>query len=211
MRPLAVWRALEFATLYLILPVGFATAISPDYIWVVLLLITVLAGVLLACTPRFRLRQLLGPLPRGSLLFTLAFGTLVLAIGVLLATTLAPESLFWIPREAPELWLLIMILYPLISAIPQELVFRVLFFARYGMLFKNPRQAMLINGGCFALAHLFLWNVPAVVLSGVGGVIFAYAYQQRGSFGFACLLHSVAGQILFTTGAGVFFYHDFVN
>ena len=69
----------------------------------------------------------------------------------------------------------------------------------------------MVNGACFGLAHLFLMNWLAVVLSGIGGVVFAYAYHLRQSFLLACLLHVLAGQILFTTGAGIFFYHGAVE
>ena len=63
----------------------------------------------------------------------------------------------------------------------------------------------------FSLAHLFYWNWVAVGLTFAGGLVFAWAYlhaDERGhSFGFAWALHSVAGQIIFPSGLGTFFYH----
>ena len=76
-------------------------------------------------------------------------------------------------------------LYPLLSALPQELVFRPLFFRRYGHLFPDGRIALLANGALFGLAHLMFWNWPAVLLSTAGGLIFAHAYARRGSFALA--------------------------
>jgi membrane protease YdiL (CAAX protease family) len=124
---------------------------------------------------------------------------------------LVPERLFALPRFNTGLWLVIMIAYPLVSAVPQEIVFRALFFERYGALFPDLRWAILANAGLFGLAHLFYGNWPAVVLTAVGGGIFAWAYAHRRSFGFACVLHAVSGQIVFTSGLGVFFYHGAIG
>ena len=48
-----------------------------------------------------------------------------------------PGQAFALPRRAPGLWLAILALYPLLSAAPQEILFRVLFFRRYGALFPS--------------------------------------------------------------------------
>jgi uncharacterized protein len=116
-----------------------------------------------------------------------------------------------LPRRAPELWLMIMALYPLLSALPQELVFRPLFFRRYGDRFPGGSIALLANGALFGLAHLMFWNWPAVLLSTADGPIFAHAYARRGSFPLAVVLHAICGAIIFTSGLGTFFYHGAVR
>ena len=63
----------------------------------------------------------------------------------------------------------------------------------------------------FALAHLVFWNWVALVLTFVGGGIFAAAYLGRGGFALAVVLHAVAGAILFTSGLGGFFYHGAIG
>ena len=48
-----------------------------------------------------------------------------------------PSKFLNLPRSDFFLWLLIIILYPILSAFPQEIVYRSFFFKRYGNLFKN--------------------------------------------------------------------------
>ena len=107
----------------------------------------------------------------------------------------------------PGLWLAIMVLYPFLSALPQELIFRALFFRRYRALFPSERAAVAVNGLVFALAHLMFWNWVAVALCIAGGVIFAVGYLGRGGFLQAVVLHAICGAIVFTSGLGIFFYH----
>jgi len=103
------------------------------------------------------------------------------------------------------------LLYPLFSALPQELIFRVLFVERYAGLFPNKAWTVAVNAACFGLAHLFYGNWIAPLLSALGGLVFAWAYVYRRSFPYAVLLHAVAGQIIFTSGLGIFFYHGAIG
>lgn len=200
----------EFVTLYVALPVAFAWLVPPDGIWASLLVMLVVSAVLLACTSSFQWRFLWRG--RGGLLApTLALSLLLAPVAVMLPLLLRPDALFWLPYHRPGLWLAILLLYPLVSALPQELAYRALFFERYGSLFPSRSAALLANGLVFGLAHLFLWNLPAILLSVAGGVAFAWAYRERGSFPLAWLLHSLAGAMLFTTGAGAFLYHGTVG
>ena len=48
----------------------------------------------------------------------------VLAAGLVLLSTLRPEALFGVARQRPEFLLVIWFFYPLLSALPQELIFR---------------------------------------------------------------------------------------
>jgi membrane protease YdiL (CAAX protease family) len=198
----------EFGLLYVGLPLLMALALPPDWLWPVLFGVTAVAAGLLAATPGFRWRDLLAG--------RVAWGQVVL---VVLGTALVCTALVWwllpgrfltLPRRSPELWLTIMALYPFLSALPQELVFRALYFRRYAPLFPSRPVAVLVNGGAFALAHLMFWNWIALALCFVGGVIFALAYLGRGGFPQAVLLHALCGMILFTAGLGTFFYHGAV-
>ena len=119
--------------------------------------------------------------------------------------------LVMLPRHDERLWIVILCFYPFVSALPQEIVFRALFFGRYGGLFPGPRVAIAANAGAFSLAHLFYWNWPAVILTLFGGALFAWAYREKKSFLFAWLMHALAGQIVFTTGLGIFFFHGAVR
>nr|WP_242468692.1 CPBP family intramembrane glutamic endopeptidase [Rhodovibrio salinarum] len=100
-----------------------------------------------------------------------------------------------------------MTLYPVLSVIGQEIVFRPLFFRRYGHLIGGPVIRVVLNAGVFSLAHLFYQNWVALTLTFLGGIAFGYAYERSGSFPLVFLMHTLAGQALFTLGLGAFFYH----
>lgn len=210
MTPTALSRRLtaEFAALYLVAPLLMALALPPDWLWPAFLGLTLLTAVLLARTPGFRWRELLRGRPDAGRVAAAGVATAV-ACGALVLWLL-PERALALPRQEPALWLAILALYPFLSALPQELVFRALFFRRYGGLFADRRLAVGLNAAAFALAHLMFWNGPALVLSFAGGVIFALGYLGRGGFPMAVLLHAVCGGILFTSGLGTFFYHGAV-
>lgn len=204
------WRGLECAALYLGVPLLPAFVLPPSAMFPLLFAMTLVGAVLLAITPGFAWREL----ARGwrsldwALLAQVA-GATALAAG-LLVWWLVPYQALALPRYATGLWLMILALYPLLSALPQELLFRPLFFRRYGHLFPGRDAAVLANGALFGFAHLMFWNWPAVLMTFVGGLIFARAYLGRGGFPTAVALHAVCGAIIFTSGLGRFFYHGAV-
>lgn len=203
--------ATEFCALYLGLPLVMALALPADRLWPVMAGVTALAAVLLCLTPEFRWRTLARGWRAVDWLFVaLVAGAAALVCG-LLVMWLAPSRALELPRRAPDLWLAILAIYPFLSALPQELVFRVLYFRRYRGLFGSDVAALTVNAAIFALAHLMFWNWVAVGLSAVGALIFGYAYLFRGGFAAAVILHAVAGGIVFTSGLGRYFYHGAVT
>jgi membrane protease YdiL (CAAX protease family) len=207
------WRAarlwVEFATLFIALPLIMAFFIPPDAFFTMLVLIAATGLMLLAITPGWRWRRLLEARPWRDLGLFVGFALVMGASVFALAWWLVPSRFMDLPLYRTELWLMIMMFYPFFSALPQELLYRALFFERYGALFGRTMiwPAIILNAACFSLAHLFFWNWPAVLLTFVGGVFFAYAYVRLRSFPLAFLLHAVAGQAIFTSGLGRYFYH----
>lgn len=201
----------EFMSLFVVVPILMATAMPAGMIWPVLSTVTIVAVILLQITPGFHWRVL----KRGRWIentkLTLLLAIVTAVISCALILWLLPEKFLHIPRTMPGLWLLILILYPLVSALPQEIIFRVLFIERYGVLFPQPALLIAVNAVCFGLAHLFYGNWPALILSTLGGAVFAWAYLYKHSFAYALFLHSLAGQIVFTSGLGIFFYHGAVG
>lgn len=204
---------LEFALLYLAAPLGMAGLVAGGIVsprdipgaFVILFLFTV---VLLFRTPTFRWRSLMtgGLIPdwRIAALFTVV----TVSATVALTQLLAPWAMFSLPRNAPEIWWRVLFFYPVLSVLPQSLIYRVLFFARYGDLFPGRTAAIAVNATVFGMAHLFYLNWPAVALTAIGGAVFAWIYTERGAFWFANLLHAIAGWTLFTVGlGGVYFFH----
>ena len=133
----------------------------------------------------------------------IALATLIAGVVILWFTN--PARLFDIPRNRPEMLLVIWPFYPLLSALPQELIFRPLFFHRYGALLPAGRGAIAVNAAIFSFAHLMYWSWVVAIMTFVGGWFFARAYLRHG-FPAAWVLHAVAGNILFAVGMGYYFY-----
>jgi len=116
-----------------------------------------------------------------------------------------PSKFLDLPRHHPTLWLAIMLLYPLLSVWPQEVIFRRFFFARYEKIFGTaglvPASAL-----AFGFAHIIFLNWVAVVMTLGGGAIFASDYAKYRRLGLACLEHSLYGCLIFTIGLGRYFY-----
>jgi membrane protease YdiL (CAAX protease family) len=114
--------------------------------------------------------------------------------------------LFSFPRERPGLWLVVLLLYPLLSALPQEMIFRVFVFHRYRALFPTPGRMILASAAVFSLAHGILGNWQAPALAFIGGLLFAWTYFRTNSLPLVALEHGIWGDWVFTLGLGQYFY-----
>jgi uncharacterized protein len=123
----------------------------------------------------------------------------------------APDNLFMLLRERPLLWAAIMVLYPLISVIPQEIIFRHFFFWRYALLFRSPVMMIVASGVLFGFVHIIFQNWVAPILCVIGGVMFAHTYHKTRSLPLATLEHALYGCMVFTVGLGRYFYHGAVG
>ncbi len=192
---------------FLLVPVVIAVALPPSWMFPLLFAFTAVGVVLLAITPGFRWRELLEGASRMSLPLVagVVAGTLALGAAIMLATR--PEALGWLIRYNPQLMLAIALAYPILSALPQELVFRPLFFRRYGAILPgSDTVAVWLNATIFSLAHLMYWSWIVAGMTFVGGLVFAYSYRIRRNFPEAVLAHSLAGVAVFALGLGVYFY-----
>lgn len=118
-----------------------------------------------------------------------------------------PAEFLAFPRYRPELWMTVMVLYPLLSALPQELVYRTFFFHRYGPLFGNRRAlAVTINGALFGFAHVIIGNGVSIALSGALGLLLAYRYTRTQSVWAVWIEHTLYGWLVFTVGLGRYFF-----
>jgi len=132
------------------------------------------------------------------------------AAGVaLIAFTLiiAPDHFLEFPRRVPGIWLMVMVLYPVFSVYPQELVYRTFFFHRYRELFPGPWAMVLASALAFGWVHIVFGSWVSVVLSSLGGVLFARTYQRSESTLAAGIEHALYGCYVFTLGLGYYFYH----
>lgn len=124
----------------------------------------------------------------------------------------SPQHLFDLPRNMPRLWLLLMVLYPLLSVYPQELLYRAFFFKRYGALFQKPLYLVLWNAVLFGWLHIVFDHVVSIVLSLIGGLLFADTYRRTHSLRLTWLEHTLYGNLIFTLGyAQAFLYEPWLR
>ena len=124
-----------------------------------------------------------------------------------LAFFLVPERFLSLPLERPQLWILISILYPLLSVTAQEILYRVWFWERYALLFPSEVQRILASAFVFAYGHIVLRNWAALILCLFGGLLFGLTYSRSRTFFPVWLEHSLWGVLLFTLGFGKYLYH----
>ena len=114
-------------------------------------------------------------------------------------------ALLWFPRQKPHIWIGVALLYPIFSALPQEIVYRTFFFHRYRALFGNPRALIVVNAALFGWSHILVHNLTAVLLATVGGLLFARAFERTRSTPLVALEHAIYGDLVFTIGIGGMF------
>lgn len=199
-----LWLMAEFAALYIGAPLAIALFLPPQRMFTALFVFSAAGLLLLWRTGGFRWRNLTHGrrIPWWEVL-GIALATLVSGVAIL--SLARPEALFAILRTNPEFLLVIWCFYPILSALPQELIFRPLFFHRYGSLLPEGKGAIAINALIFSFAHLMYWSWVVAVMTFIGGWVFARAYLRHG-FPAAWILHAVAGNILFAVGMGYYFW-----
>ena len=111
-------------------------------------------------------------------------------------------------RENKKLMIMVL-LYPVTSAFPQELIFRRFFFFRYESLFPNRQILLIMNVLLFSFAHIYFssWVVLAFTL--VGGLIFALTFFKSRSLLVVSVEHSLYGLLILCSGLSVHFYKAF--
>jgi membrane protease YdiL (CAAX protease family) len=97
-------------------------------------------------------------------------------------------------------------LYPFLSALPQELIYRVFFFHRYQSLFGSEHRLIWASVLTFAFLHIIFGNLVAPLLTLPGGYLFARTYVRTGSLSAVAIEHAAYGNIVFTVGLGAYFY-----
>lgn len=126
---------------------------------------------------------------------------------IALATWLVmPDDFLSFPRERPEMWWRVMLFYPLLSVWPQEIIYRSFMYHRYQPIWGTQRGYVWASAGAFGFAHVLLYNPVAVIMTAMGGYLFAKDFARHKSLGLACFEHALYGCCAFTVGLGKFFY-----
>lgn len=201
----------EFLALFIGVPIVMAATLGLYPLFPVIVGLAAIAALLLQLTPGWQWSMLRkGPILGEWRLIGIYFlATLATCLAVVF--TLIPHRFLEFPLNRPELWIMVIVLYPIFSALPQELIYRSLFFERYGPLFPGKWIAIAVNGCVFGFGHLFFDNWVTIAMTGCGGAIMGWAYLRHRSFGLAWVLHALAGQLIFTIGLGIYFYHGAIG
>ncbi len=117
-----------------------------------------------------------------------------------------PERMFGLLKVRPEFVPVLLVAYPVFSALPQELIFCTFFFKRYEAFFGNGMKMVSASALIFAYAHILYINPVAPTLSLVGGIIFALTYLRTQSLALVTIEHGLYGNFLFLIGLGWYFY-----
>ncbi len=112
------------------------------------------------------------------------------------------EALFNVVINKPKLWVFILFIYSVFSVYPQELIYRTFFFQRYEDLFKDNNQFIFFNAIVFSLGHIFFKNALVLILTFLGGLLFAMNFKNTKSTFLVSVEHAIYGSWLFTVGMG---------
>ena len=195
-------RKLEFFFIFLALPSIIFFLNSTIFVFAALYLVFILALVVLYFDKTFLFFSLKKKI---DWKFVAIFTVIFLCLSFIYILMIDKNLLFIFPKTNFKLWLLVVFIYPFLSVIPQELIYRVLFFQRYFPNINNFYFSMLINLIVFSYGHLVFNNVHAIIITAIVSPIFAFAYLKK-SFLTCVILHSLGGQIIFTLGLGRYFY-----
>lgn len=128
-------------------------------------------------------------------------GACLLAVLVLL---IRPDLFLAWPFQQTRLWIITLLIYPLVSVIPQEIIYRTFFFHRYKPIMPSRNVRLGVSTFAFALAHIVYGNWIAVLLSLCGGALFGYRYLQTCSTPIVVMEHALWGCFMFTVGMGAY-------
>jgi membrane protease YdiL (CAAX protease family) len=202
-----LWLALECAALFLGVPAAVAAGWIRTWVIPLLVLMALGCGLTLRWGHQIRLRDLFRrQIPAGEWRRILLIYAMAVPGLLALLWWTKPGALFSLMCDHPAIWLLVMVLYPVVSVIPQELIYRVFFFERYLPLFGNRLGLPLASAAVFAFGHLVFHNWPAVVLTGIGGWLFGLTYRRTSSLLLVSVEHALYGGAIFTLGYGEFFF-----
>ena len=195
-------KKLEFFFIFLIIPSTIFFLDSSIIIFLTLYLVSILSLVILYFDKTFLFTSLKKKI---DWKFVIIFSVIFFFLGFFYILLLDKNLLFIFPKTNFKLWLIVIFIYPFLSVIPQELVYRVFFFQRYFPNIYRFYFPAFLNLVVFAYGHLVFSNMHAIIITAIVSPIFTYAYLKK-SFLTCVILHTLGGQIIFTLGLGKYFF-----
>ena len=195
-------KKLEFFFIFLIIPSTIFFLDSSIIIFLTLYLVSILSLVILYFDKTFLFTSLKKKI---DWKFVIIFSVIFFFLGFFYVLLVDTNLLFIFPKTNFKLWLIVIFIYPFLSVIPQELVYRVFFFQRYFPNINRFYFPVFLNLVVFAYGHLVFSNMHAIIITAIVSPIFTYAYLKK-SFLTCVILHTLGGQIIFTLGLGKYFF-----
>ncbi len=197
-----IYRSIEFLIIFILIPISFSIHYAG---WIKMIIGSVgflyIVYVLLKIEKlKFKVSSHLNWKPFWKQTFVKFIGIAIIATLFVWFTN--KEVLFNVILEKPKLWIFILFIYIFFSVYPQELIYRTFYFQRYSKLFNNNSLFIFINAIVFSLAHIFFRNTLVIVLTFLGGLLFALTYSKTQSTLLVSIEHAVYGCWLFTVGMG---------
>lgn len=204
------WLVAEMAALFIVAPLAMREAVHAGHVPLFMALTPVLVVVVLFLLADRRF-ALVRELRRGFGARTLLSVLAVFAVGAAAVSwwvlNTHPGWFLEFPRHRPETFKRIVLAYPFLSVLAQEIVYRTFFFHRYGPLFAGRRgPAVLFNGALFGFAHIVVGKPEAMAATCLTGWLFAWRYVTTRSLWAVWLEHTLWGWLVFTAGIGRFFF-----
>lgn len=196
------YKVIELFLIFIIVPVSFAFSYSPwiklaigflgfSYVLYVLLKVE---NEKLKITPNLNWKLFWKQ--------TIIKFSIIIVLTTLFVWFTSKEALFNVILNKPKLWVFILFIYSVFSVYPQELIYRTFFFKRYQILLKNNNQLIFLNAILFSLAHIFFKNTLVLIITFLGGLLFAITYKNTKSTILVSVEHAIYGCWLFTVGMG---------
>ena len=203
-------RVIEFIALFIGLPSLFyamlMSGVRPPFI-LTLIGITIVCLAYLLLDRSFQRRELWAATLSRAHVGRICLVFIALAGGIAVCVALfEPDELFSFVRRAPQVWIFVMILYPVFSVYPQELVYRTFLFHRYRDVFRSEWAMIAASAVAFGYMHIIFNNWLAVAMTTIGGALFAYTYSRTRSTMLATFEHALYGCFVFTVGLGRYFF-----
>ena len=198
----AIYKLVEFFILFILLPVSF----SLDYPILIKMAIGIIGFIyvifILLKVEKLKFQIMPNLDWKHFWTFTLLKFAGIAVITFVYVWLFDKYNLFAVVIQKPKMWIIIVIVYSLLSVYPQELIYRTFFFERYQNLFTNQKIFLFINAIVFSLGHIFFKNTLVIVLTFLGGLLFAFTYNKTKSTLLVSIEHAIYGCWLFTVGMG---------
>ena len=101
--------------------------------------------------------------------------------------------------EKYYLLFVLLLFYLFFSVVPQELIFRFLFFYKYKNYF-NEHEILLLNSLVFSSCHLIYLDIYIFLFSFFGNLLFTFNYIKNKSLLLVIIEHFLIGQTLIVLG-----------